>query len=471
MRIARIELDGIGPFVGATFDIPEPTDPTRGETVFFEGPNGSGKTTLAQAIAWSLFLLPGRGPLSSSLLPPEHPLKQFPRRFHGDAGQIQVDLTDGQTTVETQISPKDLHPSMRQLAGDPGLIARNLQNFCALREGAQPVPLQWAAFGFTGHHETPRLQVRGPGPLPGRGFLARALLFGHEESLLDPNRPEETGAPLGQFLSNLDYDRARAVAYQQDPTRAAEHEQLARLARNKTEILQRLQDAFTQLLDRRVEFRFRLEDPSPHILFDGQEVPLDLLGEGLRSTVSWLSELLLMLELIPWADRSVTSFEQPFWLILDEVEQSLHPQLQLRLFPTLRKLFPRCNIYATTHSPFVVASVADGVVFSLDPAPSDRQVRGPQKARRLEAGQTLERILDEVFETPFTFLDPQTRAELAEHERLIKSLQRGAAIDWERLRTLRQSLLGRTDEVRTVVALRESRVRALIAQHLGGAGA
>ncbi|HVK66055.1 MAG TPA: ATP-binding protein, partial [Polyangium sp.] len=51
MRVARLELSGIGPFEDAVFEVPEPPAGSSGELVFFEGPNGCGKTTIAQAIA------------------------------------------------------------------------------------------------------------------------------------------------------------------------------------------------------------------------------------------------------------------------------------------------------------------------------------------------------------------------------------------------------------------------------------
>ena len=51
MRIARIELDQIGPFDEAAIDIPSPAEAQRGEFILFEGPSGSGKTALLHAIA------------------------------------------------------------------------------------------------------------------------------------------------------------------------------------------------------------------------------------------------------------------------------------------------------------------------------------------------------------------------------------------------------------------------------------
>jgi hypothetical protein len=48
-------------------------------------------------------------------------------------------------------------------------------------------------------------------------------------------------------------------------------------------------------------------------------------------------------------------------VIIDEVEQHLHPALQLTVLGSLRRAFPRMQIIATTHSPLVMAD-ASGII-------------------------------------------------------------------------------------------------------------
>ena len=50
-------------------------------------------------------------------------------------------------------------------------------------------------------------------------------------------------------------------------------------------------------------------------------------------------------------------------LLIDEAENHLHPRWQKRFLPMVRELFPNLQIIATTHSPFIVASVPDARVF------------------------------------------------------------------------------------------------------------
>ena len=56
----------------------------------------------------------------------------------------------------------------------------------------------------------------------------------------------------------------------------------------------------------------------------------------------------------------------PFVLLIDEIENHLHPTWQRRIIPLLREYFPNAQIFATTHSPFVVAGLRAGQVHLLN---------------------------------------------------------------------------------------------------------
>ena len=58
--------------------------------------------------------------------------------------------------------------------------------------------------------------------------------------------------------------------------------------------------------------------------------------------------------------------EKPAILLIDEIENHLHPTWQRRVIPALRKHFPGLQIFATTHSPFVVAGLKAGQVHLLE---------------------------------------------------------------------------------------------------------
>ena len=58
--------------------------------------------------------------------------------------------------------------------------------------------------------------------------------------------------------------------------------------------------------------------------------------------------------------------DKPAILLIDEMENHLHPTWQRRVIPALLEHFPGLQIFATTHSPFVVAGLRSGQVHLLD---------------------------------------------------------------------------------------------------------
>ena len=56
---------------------------------------------------------------------------------------------------------------------------------------------------------------------------------------------------------------------------------------------------------------------------------------------------------------------RPAILLIDEIENHLHPTWQRRVIPALLEHFPGLQIFATTHSPFVVAGLKKGQVHLL----------------------------------------------------------------------------------------------------------
>ena len=308
-------------------------------------------------------------------------------------------------------------------------------------------PTEWAAFAYRTCHRAEGTGVRGPAPLR---FESRqgALSFSSGRWL--------ASVLFGLELVNLEYERliGEAVA-RETPGR----EDAARAALASRESLERIAHCLSSVVGRRVEVRFPLGRQSPQIFFDGAEVPLELLGDGLRGTFSWVADLIVRLRHTPWKDTSRSPFDQEFWLLLDDVDQGLHPQLQARLYPALREAFPYARIYGTTHSPFVVASLGEGVVFPIRPDPRTRRVTGQVVARLLRPGSSLAVVVEEVFAAPSDFVDAGTCEALQRHREVVDRLRRGEAIDVDGFARDRLFLLGLNEDVAVVVAMREAPAR------------
>ncbi|POD53097.1 OLD family endonuclease [Pseudomonas syringae pv. syringae] len=57
--------------------------------------------------------------------------------------------------------------------------------------------------------------------------------------------------------------------------------------------------------------------------------------------------------------------KDPFAVVIDEIENHLHPSMQRTLLPSLVAAFPHAKFIVTTHSPLIVTSVEDASVYAL----------------------------------------------------------------------------------------------------------
>jgi energy-coupling factor transporter ATP-binding protein EcfA2 len=443
MRLVRLELKDIGPFEGALFEIPEPRGP--GELVLFEGPNGSGKTTIVQTIA---ILVSGFcAHLDPSILAASPPLVEW-RRRHRAAPFARATIAHEGASLDLTLGAN----GGDQSAG-ANLASNAIHVFQSAARAAEQ-PVAWAAFAHGPHQRDAELNTTGPREIE-EAPLRGALSFGAQPA----------SSLLGQLLTNLENERTKALAYASERADEARKLDLTRLAESRKDAIKRFEQVFSKILGRDTTIEFSVDRQAPAIFFERKPIPPDLLGEGLRSTIAWLSDLLVRLERVRWADPAKASIDQEFWLILDEIDESLHPTMQVRVLPALRELFPNAHIYATTHSPFVVASVGEGTVFPIRPD-KDRMVRGKVEPRQLQPGQSLELVTTEIFGAPSGFVDQQTRDDLAAHDRDVQSLQRKKDIDWATFWARRDRLMDLNEEVRTVVAMQEVPVQQEVLRRL-----
>ncbi len=94
-----------------------------------------------------------------------------------------------------------------------------------------------------------------------------------------------------------------------------------------------------------------------------QRIYLGDLSSGSQSTVLWV--LWLAFKMLNRYEFAEGWEKQPAILLIDEIENHLHPTWQRRVIPALLEHFPGLQIFATTHSPFVVAGLKAGQVHML----------------------------------------------------------------------------------------------------------
>ena len=90
-------------------------------------------------------------------------------------------------------------------------------------------------------------------------------------------------------------------------------------------------------------------------------MPFHALGDGYRGTGSWLLDLMgNCIKAGLWESENRLAGI----VLLDEMDEHLHPKWQKTLVPTLRALLPNIQFIVTTHSPLAIVNTRPGELFA-----------------------------------------------------------------------------------------------------------
>lgn len=116
--------------------------------------------------------------------------------------------------------------------------------------------------------------------------------------------------------------------------------------------------------DSGLQLSFNYKDYSFHIETEGKNFKFNELSDGFAAVIDIISDLILKMSSI--SDRTMQLYDIPGIVLIDEVETHLHLSLQRQVMPLLTKVFPNIQFIVTTHSPFVLNSIASASVYDLE---------------------------------------------------------------------------------------------------------
>lgn len=92
-------------------------------------------------------------------------------------------------------------------------------------------------------------------------------------------------------------------------------------------------------------------------------VPATWLSQGYQSVIAWLADVVgqILLE----AGEVVPADQMEGVVLVDELDLHLHPTWQVQLVPALKRVFPRLQFIATTHSAMVLPALTADEVYIL----------------------------------------------------------------------------------------------------------
>jgi energy-coupling factor transporter ATP-binding protein EcfA2 len=378
-RIEAIQLHQVGVFDDMRLEFPPIASPEqdakKAELHVFTGPNGCGKSTVLYALA--------------EIFNPEIDLKNglIETRFRRNANVILA-FAGGHVSYGNQFK---IEPLLEEsLNNMRWLTAPDLHHYHSLARQSRTsstIKASFAVFSYSGWRTLEDKQPAAISELTASPF-ENALTF------------DLTVRPkiLLQWIAN---NRTQSALAKADGDLAA--------AQVYDQALARITNLIKDVCDLDVEFKLNRSPLAVTMKINGDLIHFDSLPDGLKSIISWVADLSLRLEAVPWENPGDV-FAQPIFLFLDEVDIHLHPKWQRRILPAIQKLLPNAQVFVSTHSPFVVGSVEDAWVYRLpEPGSGITEV----KAIPAGAGKSYRLILEEVFDIDTEF-DIETEATFAE---------------------------------------------------------
>ena len=441
MRVETIYLQDTGAFAELRLDFQPKLTPDKADVHILVGQNGTGKSTILTAIA--------------ALFQPYKEQTQLGQRLQsinswveGQVAGIHIGFAWKGSRQENEVSritpAVNLHSVSITPQGTPNswLMGKYFQSplrtyqdsiQTLLAEGGASnlniPPLTFAAFAYSGYRNFSATKLRAIEELQGQ-VLNDALDFAkdsqaHYERLI-------------KWLA-LTKSKAALAAYRGDQATAEKREASIR----------RIEEVIEHVIDKPIRFEITDEPLAVNLRIDGRVSDFDVLPDGLKSILSWVTDLLMRMDLIPW-ENQLPIFEREFVLLLDEIEVHLHPAWQRRILPVLQSLFPKAQIILSTHSPFVVGSVADAWIYPLGLNQQGQAVLASEAPIRAKAGVSYPVIVEQVFGIDEEF-DDATERQLAEFQQKKTDYLQGK-IRFEQLQACAATIAQDSEEVRNILS-------------------
>ena len=437
MQIDQIALRNVGPFNDAHIVLPRGSNPDLADVYLLVGPNGSGKSTVLYALAGIIGC--GASKLGDDLVSQRLQSTDSIAAFAVDqycratawkldvAGQQKKALNPFGSNTLSECFHKSVYgyyQSSRHAIHD---YWDRAWQFDMKAPAATRPKFSWAAFAYAGMRSVSDAKVAAIQE-PTDSPFENSLSF---VQTVNTNR-------LAQWIANQNYKRLIA----KENGDAAKAEQLASSTRDIERIVGQIID------DEDFAFVMGVDDNNVRVRRNGVVIDMGLLPDGLKSIVSWIADVLMRLDRIPWIDDTPPT-QRPFLLLLDEVDIHLHPSWQRKVLPIVQRMFPKAQIIASTHSPFVVASASDAHIITLKVENGVAAVEGVVPS---QVGVSYSAVLRSIFGIESEF-SVEIEHDFAEFHEAKHALLSGATTDRSQTQMLAEKLARCGEEVEQLIAI------------------
>lgn len=99
---------------------------------------------------------------------------------------------------------------------------------------------------------------------------------------------------------------------------------------------------------------------------DFENLPVRLLSDGIKSTLSMVADIAYRMAVLNPQLLSDIAIKTPGVVLVDEIDMHLHPSWQKKIIQDLCRIFPKVQFVFTTHAPSILANVKKDNVLLLD---------------------------------------------------------------------------------------------------------
>lgn len=345
LRITELLIENVGPFEYQQFVFPEKINKSKAEIHLITGENGTGKSTL-------LLML-------SSLFENFQIRKRFV--YQNESSAFTIKFSNSQVYT---IDPKS---RAGQLARP-----RFLVEYKQKTDSPQNSYFEFAFFAYSGYRSLANSSLQAIKEVTANPF-ENALTFGSSTNTQN----------LIQWVANLKTKEALALAKNEKGR-----------AKTYKSSITRIENSISKIIEKDIEFVLEEDPLNVVIKLNNKLLTFDLLPDGLKAIISWISDLLMRLDRIKWVGE-IEPLDRNFILFLDEIDVHLHPAWQRKILPVIQELFTNAQIFISTHSPFVVGSTDGAWIHKLSFSSENTAINHAPIPS--EDAKSYNLVLDEIF--------------------------------------------------------------------------
>jgi len=306
-------------------DIDIPLSSEKRQHLILTGRNGSGKTSVFDALKWYLYLLP-LGEVGLSSFSAYYP--DFLTRLSSDLSNYTFDILSPHMTNPVADTDENLSSwfgiSVSFASSLDDLKKQMLKGsfitacYGAVRDYRQENPTHIEKILLKDNY---RMSEH-----PGQDFVKHLVRLKTKEALYHTSHQNEKAKKIEDWFENL------------------------------TKTLRKI------FSDDHLTLNFDIENLAFYISETGKEpFSFDTLSSGYAAILDIVTDLIMRME-----KNHSGSFDAPGIVLIDEVDAHLHLSLQKDILPLMTGLFPRIQFIVTTHSPFVLGSAENTVIYDLE---------------------------------------------------------------------------------------------------------